>query len=112
MMPKNKTHTECTKNKLDFCNGNQSTHLVSENQVGIRTKTFMKILDEYFCDAMIAVYTSKGCTSLNECCNHVMAGYVDKKRWLGARAYKGACARGIAQYNDPYIHLKNEMNLF
>ena len=38
-----------------------------------------------------------------------MAGYVKKSRYLSAKPYKAACARGISQYNDPYLHLKMEM---
>ena len=117
MLPKNKTHTECKKNNYTFCkvafgdSKNLSSHLELEYPLRIRSK-MTKVLGEFFSDDMIKVYTSKGCTSLNECVNHIMAGSVDEKRFLVARAYTAACARGIAQYNEPYLHLQKEMEKF
>ena len=61
---------------------------------------------------MIKTFMTKGCTLLNESMNHVINGYANKKRYSGPLGYRGAVARGVSQWNEPFQHLQSELYTF
>eukprot|EP01084_Bolivina_argentea_P290677 499359_1 len=114
MFPSSAKHSQCKSNGYTFCkiafggSKNQSSHLKSKYPVGIRTK-FTKC-DAYksrFSDKMIEIYTSPGCTSLNESANHCGVQFVCKNRFLGQFNYFKACSKGVGQWNYNIYHFKH-----
>ncbi len=70
------------------------------------------LFEEVLDDTLIEILMRPGCTSLNEACNKVIANYSNKKRYLGPLSYQHSVARGVLQWNKPYGHLQDELQIF
>lgn len=118
--PSGKKHPQCKKYELTWCNtahgkgANKSTCLGREYPTGrgLATKFEKYLFNEHLTDSVIEGLLLHGSTSLNESLNAIINWYADKKRHLGYKAYEGAVARGISQWNDPYFHLITELKKY
>jgi len=120
--PSGRNHTDCKKNGRKWCptafprdnkktKKNKSSLLSKEYpiQKGLWKKFEKWIFSELLTDDVLLAVLDYGCTSLNESLNAIINRYCDKKRFLGHLSYRGAVARGVLQWNHPYLHLLEEM---
>ncbi len=119
-MPDDRFHTQCFLHQYTWCKTafgddinriNMSSALKSELPIGLGSLFRDWLFNNELDDTLIEILLHPGSTSLNEACK-VCNKYANKKRYLGALSYEHAVARGILQWNKPYIHLIKELNIF
>eukprot|EP01084_Bolivina_argentea_P292910 503696_1 len=124
LMPNDALHSECAIANFDWCKtlnagaNNRSSHLNTGDPakyglpIGIREEFDEWLFKHILQDRTIQILLKPGCTSLNESCNHVINDYTFKKRLLGGLGYAHMVARGVLQWNNPFRHLMEELEIF
>ena len=116
--PMDEHHTDCFRNQYTFCKTafgsarNRSSALKSPLPIGFGQLLEEFVYTELLDDTKMEVLLRPGCTSLNEACNKVINAYSHKKRYLAPKSYRHFVARGVCQWNKPYMHLLDELESF
>ena len=111
-------HSQCKQFNHRWCKTafegrkNQSSVLGTQYPIGIGADFEIIFFEKVFTPGIIDVLLMHGSTSLNEAANNVIMRFVGKKRNLGPKAFLGAVARGVCQWNNPYVHVLQELERF
>ncbi len=117
-IPDTADHDDCYYARYKWCKTaygkakNKSSSLKSALPIGMRNLFKSWLYDNILTDTLIRVLLKPGCTSLNESCNKIINKYAHKKRHLGGESYTHAVARGVMQWNDPYMHLVDGLQFY